>query len=243
MAQNAHMYKEEKMTFTIHNIDENIWSIEQHGVRAFLLVGEDNAILVDTCFGGDILSVCRSLTGNPITLITTHSDPDHIGCNSQFPSHYLHAAEFSRYAQKSGHSVDALPMQNGDIFTAGQFQLEVILIPGHTPGSVALLDRKHRFLISGDTVQSGCIFMHGDGRDLDAFRESIAMLENMRQDKVFDTILASHGDASLPADIITDHLILTDTVLDGTAVPVGPAPVWFPSTVKTYRYGRAQMYY
>ena len=39
------------MEFTIQKIAENIWAIEQKGVRAFLLVGQDNAILVDTCFG------------------------------------------------------------------------------------------------------------------------------------------------------------------------------------------------
>ena len=36
------------MEFNIQKIAENIWAIEQKGVRAFLLVGQDNAILVDT---------------------------------------------------------------------------------------------------------------------------------------------------------------------------------------------------
>ena len=79
------------MEFTIQKIAENIWAIEQKGVRAFLLVGRSSAILVDTCFGGDIRSVCQSITNNPITLITTHSDGDHIGCDQQFSVQYLQA--------------------------------------------------------------------------------------------------------------------------------------------------------
>lgn len=231
------------MEFTVQIIAENIWAIEQKGVRAFLLVGQDNAILVDTCFGGDILSVCQTITTNPITLITTHSDLDHIGCDQQFPVQYLHSAEFERYKSRSKGASHATPMQEGDVFPVGEYQLEVILIPGHTPGSIALMERKHRFLISGDTVQRGCIFMHGDGRDLPQFRESIAKLEQMRLDGLFDTVFPSHGEAIVTANILTDHLALADDVLRGNAVPAGPAPDWFPDTVKTYRHGRAQMYY
>ena len=231
------------MEFTAQQIAPHIWAIDQKGVRAFLLLGQDNAVLVDTCFGGDILSVCRSLTTNPITLITTHSDGDHIGCDSQFPSQYLHAAEFERYETRGKGASHALPMAEGDVFSVGEFHLEVIWIPGHTPGSVALLDRAHRFLITGDTVQNGCIFMHGDGRDLRAFRASIAKLEALRLDGLFDTLYPAHGDAIVSADILTDHLALADEVLSGSAVPAGPAPDWFPDTVKIYRHGRAQMYY
>lgn len=231
------------MEFIIQNIAKNIWTIEQKGVRAFLLVGQSSAILVDTCFGGDILSVCRSVTNNPITLITTHSDPDHIGCDQQFPTQYLHSAEFERYESRSKVALHAVPMQDGDVFEVGDYQLEVILIPGHTPGSISLLDRKHRFLISGDTVQSGCIFMHGDGRDMPKFRESIAKLEQMRQEGLFDTVFPSHGEAIVTADILADHLALADEILNGSAIPAGPAPDRFPNTVKTYRHGRAQMYY
>ena len=231
------------MEFTIQKIAENIWAIEQKGVRAFLLVGQDNAILVDTCFGGDIRSACQSITNNPITLITTHSDGDHIGCDQQFPVQYLHSAEFERYESRGKGAPHAIPMQEGDVFEVGDYRLEVILIPGHTPGSIALLERSHRFLISGDTVQSGCIYMHGDGRDLPQFRESIAKLEQMWQEGLFDTVFPAHGEAIVTADILGDHLALADEVLRGNAVPAGPAPDWFPDTVKIYRHGRAQMYY
>ncbi|MBP3705475.1 MAG: MBL fold metallo-hydrolase [Clostridia bacterium] len=231
------------MEFTTQKIAENLWALDQKGVRSFFLVGQDNAVLVDTCFGGDILSVCRTLTDNPITLITTHSDGDHCGCDAQFTEQYMHPAEFARYESRGKGACKAKPISEGDVFNVGEYTLEVIVIPGHTPGSIALLDRQHKFLISGDTVQSGCIFMHGDGRDLPSFRESIIKLDAMRREGLFDTVYPAHGDAIVPADILEDHLALADEVLSGTAVPAGPAPEWFPDTVKTYRSGRAQMYY
>ncbi|MBO7252296.1 MAG: MBL fold metallo-hydrolase [Oscillospiraceae bacterium] len=231
------------MEFTTKKIAENFWAIEQNGVRSFLLTGRGKAVLVDTCFGGDILSVCRSLTSNPITLITTHADPDHMGCDAQFPDQCLHEADFERYRSRSKTPIHAKPLHEGDLFNLEDYRLEVIQIPGHTPGSIALLDRAHRFLISGDTVQAGCIFMHGEGRDLPTFRSSIIKLDTMRREGLFDTVFPSHGEAVVPADILEDHLALAEDVLSGTAVPAGPAPDWFPDTVKTYRHGRAQMYY
>jgi len=55
------------MEFTTQKIAENLWALDQKGVRSFFLVGQDNAVLVDTCFGGDILSVCRTLTCRPFS--------------------------------------------------------------------------------------------------------------------------------------------------------------------------------
>lgn len=229
------------MEFTVHEIQEHLYALDQGGVRAFLLVGPEDALLVDTCFGGDILSVCRTITPNPITLVTTHSDGDHTGCDHQFPRQYLHKAEFDRYESRS--KTHAAPMDEGDIFSVGPYRLEVIRIPGHTPGSVALLDREHRFLISGDTVQNGCIYMFGEGRILSDFRASLARLDALRREGLFDQVLPAHGDAVVPADILTDLLALTDEVLSGTAAPAEAAPARFPDGVKIYRHGRAQMYY
>ena len=138
---------------------------------------------------------------------------------------------------------EAKNIRTGDEIDLGGRTLEVLEVPGHTPGSIALLDRTHRFLISGDTVQSGCIFMHGEGRDLSTFRSSIEKMDAMRREGLFDTVFPSHGEAVIPADILADHLALADDILSGTAVPVGPAPDWFPDTVKVYRHNRAQMYY
>lgn len=231
------------MEYAIEKLADNMWTIDQKGVRAFLLVGTEQALLVDTCFGGDMRTVIESVTDKPVILITTHADPDHIGSDDQFPIQYLHSKEFSLYESRAKKTAKALPLEEGAVFDIGNFSLEIIHIPGHTPGSIALLDRKHRFLISGDTVQDNCIFMHGDGRDLAAFRESVYLLNQLRLDGIFDVIHPSHGPAVVAADILEDHIALADLLLRGDAIPSDSAPAWFPESVKTYRYHRAQMYY
>ncbi len=56
----------------------------------------------------------------------------------------------------------------GTVIDLGFWKFEVILTPGHTPGSIMLLDREKRLLISGDTIQAGDIYMFGPGRNLPA---------------------------------------------------------------------------
>jgi len=231
------------MEYTKRELMPGFWAIDQDGVRSYLLTGPENAILIDTCFGGDILSVCRTLTANPITLLTTHSDPDHIGCDHQFENQYLHPAEFERYTSRSKNALKANEMWEGDIFTVGEYSLEVVLIPGHTPGSVAFLDRGNKFLISGDTVQNGSIYMFGEGRNLSAFLASVKKLETMHADGLFETVYAAHGDAGISADILPDHIRLAEALLNGESLLCSPAPEWLPDTVKAYSFGKANMFY
>ena len=48
-------------------------------------------------------------------------------------------------------------IKEGDTIKAGETVFEVISTPGHTPGGVCFLDRKHGILISGDTLFAGSI--------------------------------------------------------------------------------------
>lgn len=231
------------MEFTTRQIGDGFWAIQQDGVRSFLFVGADSAILVDTCFSGDIKSVCDTITDKPVTLITTHSDGDHIGCDRQFPVQYLHPCEFDYYERRNHTRTHARPMWEGDIFDIGAFRFEVILTPGHTPGSIVLLEREKHFIVSGDTVQQGYIYMFGDGRNVSAFLHSMQKLDKMRLNGDFDSVYAAHDTTRLPADVITDQLSLAEAILNGTAVPTGDAPAHMPDHVKLYEYGRVRFYH
>ena len=55
----------------------------------------------------------------------------------------------------------------------GERTLRIIDIPGHTPGSIAILDEQYRVLISGDSVEDGNVFIFGKYRDLNLYIESM----------------------------------------------------------------------
>lgn len=188
--------------YEVFRLDESCWRIEEDGVRCFLFIGDSRALLIDTGFGtGDLRGTISEITDLPVMLVNTHADGDHLGCNHQFAACHMHPAEYDRYMQKMGREAKApRPLWEGDSIDLGNRALEIILIPGHTPGSIALLDRENRALFSGDSVQDGRIFMFGPGRNLGAYIASMEKL--VQRAPSFQSVHPSHGSVSLPAAVI-----------------------------------------
>lgn len=188
----------------IIKITEHFWIFEENGVRSFLFEGDKKAMLIDTGFGNlQIREMAAGLTDLPVFLVNTHTDRDHTGCNRDFKPVYMHPAEMEHYKNSLPEGCcmeDVCPLWEGDIIDLGLWKFEVILTPGHTPGSIMLLEREKRMLISGDTVQDGNIFMFGAGRNMQAFQYSLKKLITMAD--AIDTIWPSHGSYPLKADII-----------------------------------------
>lgn len=211
----------EQTTYSAALIEPGFWRIEDGGVRCFLIEGPDRAMLVDTGFGqGDLKAFIATLTPLPVFVVNTHADGDHTGCNAQFGSAAMHPAEFDRFTQSGrAQGVALRPLWEGDTITLGRRTFEVLLIPGHTPGSIALLDRANRLLISGDSVQTGTIYMFGPGRNLPAFLCSLEKLGSLAG--AVDQILPSHGALPLaPAVIPRLHKAAQDLLagkIPGTA--------------------------
>ncbi|MDR1064978.1 MAG: MBL fold metallo-hydrolase, partial [Oscillospiraceae bacterium] len=131
------------MAYEVIKISEGAWRIEDGMVRCFLFAGESRALLVDTGMsGGELLAEVRALTSLPVTLVNTHADGDHTGANGQFNEAYMHPAEFTYYYEDDGNRVPpARALWDGDVIDLGGRSFEVFVIPGHTNGSLALLDR------------------------------------------------------------------------------------------------------
>ncbi|MCM1162464.1 MAG: MBL fold metallo-hydrolase [Roseburia sp.] len=185
-------------------ITNHFWIIEENGVRSFLFEGDKKAMLIDTGFGTlQIRRLVAELTDLPVFLVNTHTDKDHTGCNKDFKPVYMHPAEMEHYKNslpKGCRMEDVYPLWEGDIIDLGFWKFEVILTPGHTPGSIMLLEREKRMLISGDLIQDGDIFLFGAGRNIHAFQCSLRKILAMAD--AFDSIFPSHGSYPLTADII-----------------------------------------
>ncbi len=200
--------------FTAVEMEPGFFRIEDGGVRCFLIEGDDRAMLIDTGFGdGDLLSFVQSLTKLPVFVVNTHADGDHIGCNEQFEEIWMHPAEFDYYAQKGKNCETLHPLWEGDIISLGKRKFEILLIPGHTPGSIALFDREHGTLISGDSVQTGTIYLFGQGRNLPAYIISLQKLQKIQS--LVRQVLPSHGDLPLSPDTITKLAEVSPKLLAG----------------------------
>ena len=185
----------------IIKMNENSWRIEDNGVRFFLLTGTEKALLIDSGMRiENARDIAEGLTDLPISLLNTHADRDHIGSNEQFESFYMHPAEEPIY-RRSGKAGTIIPVKEGDSIDLGHRELRIIELPGHTPGSIAILDMEHRVLISGDPIQEhGGIFMFGDHRDMRKYISSLEQLEKKKSE--FDEIWPSHADIPISPETI-----------------------------------------
>ena len=189
------------MSHEVIQINENSWRIEDSGVRLFLLTGSEKALLIDS--GRDLhhaRDIAESLTSLPVSLLNTHADADHIGSNMQFDAFYMHPAEEPVY-RRGGRTGVILPVEEGDTMNLGQRELRIIHLPGHTPGSIAVLDVQNRVLISGDPIQeNGRIFMFGSHRNMEDYIHSLEHLETFTNE--FDEIWPSHADIPISPSVI-----------------------------------------
>lgn len=188
----------------VKKISDHFWILEDKGVRSFLFEGDKKSMLIDTGFGTlPVREMVAKLTDLPVFLVNTHTDKDHTGCNRDFKPVYMHPAEMDHYKNslpEGCHMEDVCPLWEGDIIDLGYWKFEVILTSGHTPGSIMLLEREKRMLISGDTIQDGNIFMFGSGRNMQAFQSSLQKMMAMAD--AIDSIWPSHGSYPLKTDII-----------------------------------------
>lgn len=211
-------------------LDENSWRIEDTFVRAFLFRGTDRALLVDTTNGsGDLRAIVKTLIGShPLILVNTHADGDHIGCNGQFTDAFMHSAEFAYYGQKKkpGYA-EPRPLRDGEVLELGGRDFEVILAPGHTSGSILLLNRRERFLVGGDTILP-YVYIFGPARDLRALIASLERLVTEYGDS-FDFVYASHRQPIIPREFVDKELAAAKLLLAGRlkgkdpgAIPLEP---------------------
>ena len=114
---------------------------------------------------------------------------------------------------------DIRPMvleQMPESFDLGDRIIEVIKTPGHSPGSVCLLDRRYGILYTGDTVNStGVMLNWDDSMSVAGYRESIQKLIELREKGVFDTLIPSRGLKALIPQYLYDFRSLCDGILSG----------------------------
>lgn len=200
--------------YRISLIDSHTYRIDEEGVRFFLLEGNEKALLIDSgMMVHNAKEIAGTLTSLPIFLLNTHGDIDHVGSNEEFESFYMNDAEASNYYKVQKKKGVIIPLENVDILDLGDRKLEIITLPGHTPGSIGVLDASRGWLFSGDPVQDGSIFMFGVEREMHAYIRSLEKLEGY-MDR-FDLVFPSHGTCPLSPGYIPRLKEKAKEVLEG----------------------------
>lgn len=110
-------------------------------------------------------------------------------------------------------------------FDMGGRTIDVVLTPGHTPGSICLLDRESRTLFSGDTVCDWGILLHLKGSlSPEVYRQSLEALWQLREQ--LDAIYPGHHGWPLTAQRIEDYMRCADGILNRSLDPAEVGGHW-----------------
>ena len=95
---------------------EHFYILDDGRVRQFLIVGEDQALLIDTGFpDSHVYEAVRKITALPVRVLLTHGDIDHTGGLADFGGCFLHKADWKLVKDPAVHLE---PLAEGTHFPA-----------------------------------------------------------------------------------------------------------------------------
>jgi len=166
-------------------------------VSAYILVRGAEAALIDTGVAGSEGAIEASLAALGLDwsavghVVITHSHGDHAGSRIAVMERATNAAAYAGAADIASMGGIALAaVGDGDTV----FDLEIITTPGHTPGSISVLEPTAGILVAGDALGTA----NGNPSlpnaqftdDMDEAKRSIVKLGGL----TFETLLVGHGD-------------------------------------------------
>lgn len=212
----------------VKQLNDHIWLLNDNNESTgFLVAGSEKAAVIDTMNGyEDVKAVVSKITDKPLIVINTHGHMDHIYGNAYFGEAYLSPADFALARESYSYSdysklkkkfdlkpVEFIEMNEGDVFDLGGISLEVYAIPGHTRGSVCLLDREDRILFTGDAINRHTWMQLDCSLPMDEFYENLQKLQVIRGE--YDYILHGHTTDFDTASLYEEQMAAVKEVVDG----------------------------
>jgi glyoxylase-like metal-dependent hydrolase (beta-lactamase superfamily II) len=209
--------------------------------KMYLLEGKDSALLIDAGFGmGNLRDFVKMLSTKPLIVANTHSHPDHTGGDYEFSAVYIGAEDlelakpyldpkvmknitgsFLKNIQipdslKFPDTLNAISTRlvavaDNYIFHLGVRDVQVISLPGHTPGSLCFLDRNSKILFTGDNNVSVWLFPK-ESLPVATYLKSLKKLNTFN--KQFNTIYSGH-DLATPIGIIDELITCCELIISG----------------------------
>jgi hydroxyacylglutathione hydrolase len=209
----------------------------------YLVTGTRQALLVDTGMGlGNLAQTVRDLTSLPLIVVNTHGHPDHAGGNGGFEEVWLAPQDEALMRQMTAdqflqndlkrvrggddpayhHLAESLvparpyrlqALQPGQTIDLGGRCFEVLPLPGHTPGSICLLNPDEKLLFTGDSIVATPVWMYlQHSTSLSTY---LAALKKVRERQAeFEVLLPGHQPTPLGKDQLHNLIACAEEILD-----------------------------
>ena len=178
----------------ISKLEQGVWVVETTDMTTmYIIEGAERAMLIDTGTNCDALDeVVRKITNKPLIVVVTHNHPDHAGNIRYFDEAYMHPSDT---LIQLGVEVQGKYrwLQDGDVFDLGGRKLEVMWMPGHTPGSIVLLDPAINAAYTSDTFGSGQVWMQlRPHTPMRTYYESCVRMEKIMREQNITKLYVGH---------------------------------------------------
>ena len=229
----------EKWTFSAQPVAPGVKAIIcPGGEYCYLIEGTERALLFDTATGiGRLRPFVEQLTGKPLTVLNSHGHGDHAGGNYEFEEVYIHPADQDAAVSAARHSGEQqvkaeqeaglagaplqdtkyLPLKEGDTFDLGGRVLEIVETPGHTPGSVCLLDRFHKHLFAGDSCNPNVWMFLPQSLTVEDYYATVQKLQSLKP--YFGLIFICHTFFTVGHDCLDQVAEMCRQLLAGGVTP------------------------
>ncbi len=230
--------------YTTETITSHIDAIRSAtGEIMYLIKGEKQAYLIDTCLGvGNLKEVVETLTDLPVSVILTHGHVDHAMGAPLFETVYMnHKDDAVQKAHRElphrqgyieanlgarpGSWADAdyispedttryCELSDGMTFDLGGITIEAYTLAGHTPGCMVLLIPEERILITGDAANNSLFLFDEFSLSVEEYRLNLLSLIPKVKGR-YDRCFLMHHDIEASGLLLENMVSVCDDILRG----------------------------
>ena len=232
----------ESKRMRIKPLEDGLWLLDDaRESTCYVLAGTRLAMVIDTVNGAEnLLEIVRELTDLPLMVVNTHGHCDHIYGNVYFDEAWMHPADNALAAvhfamrESGAEPCPFRPLEVGQRIDLGGEEVEIVGLPGHTPGSIGVLDKKRRLLFSGDGLNPHIWMQLEESLPLTTLRDTILTLK-AAHGADFNRLLTGHAIDYAPAALLDDLLRGCEELLRGEGSADAPYH-WFGGVCRQHRY-------
>lgn len=125
----------------------------------------------------------------------------------------------------------------GDELVVGDHELELIHVPGHSPGQLAALDAGRGVLYGADAIGiDASLYAHFQDSDVETYVDTFETLVDLHASGAFDTLATGHNDPIHGTDlkVLEEMRVALGDILDGTAAYEVVDTDWGPARNYTF---------